>query len=254
VLRALALLHAALILIVVFTAGCATSIYGWHVRTNSTPPSSTFNQTMLTQEPVAIFGALAQPGLLGSEIGLSSILQDVLKQVAPDFRVISPKEAATRINKNGLADEYTRMRNDAQQSHILDSRSLQKLGTAIGARYVFQPVLTSFMQILMDRWSFPPIDFKVSRTRSSIMRVFLQLWDAHTGELLWTSRAETAVQSEAVGQNPVSFEDTARVTLGSMIADFMHGKTASSYTPLNTFINQLIEIPQPEKRRNTDNP
>ena len=70
-----------------------------------------------------------------------------------------------------------------------------------------------------------------------------------TGELLWTSLAEASLESEAVGQDPVYFEDTARLTMGSIIADFMKGNTNSSYRPLDKIVDQLIQIPQPEKQR-----
>ena len=203
---------------------------------------------MLTREPVAIFGALAPPRLLGSETGLDTILAQVLKTVAPGFKVITQQEAASLINRNDLANEYTRMRNEALQSHLLDGGSLKKLGTAIGTRYVFQPKLIEFMQIAKDRWELPPIALKVSRIRSSVMRLSLQLWDMQTGELLWTSLAEATLESEAVGQDPVYFEDTAPVAMGSILADFMNGKTASSYGPLDTIVDQLIQAPPPEKK------
>ena len=135
------------------------------------------------------------------------------------------------------------MRSEALQSHLLDRGSLKKLGTAIGVRYVFQPKLTAFMQLTKDRWELPPIALKVSRIRSSIMRLSLQLWDMQTGDLLWTSLAEATLESEAVGQDPVYFEDIARVTMGSVIADFINGKTASSYGPLDKIVNQLIRNP-----------
>lgn len=237
----LTLLRIALILIVVLTVGCSSSFLGWHVRTNSSSPSPTFDRAVLTQEPVAIFGALAPPRLLASETGLDTILAQVLKTVAPNFKVITHQKAASLINRNDLANEYTRMRNEALQSHLLDRESLKKMGTAIGTRYVFQPKLIEFMQIVKDRWELPPIALKVSRIRSSIMRLSLQLWDMHTGELLWASTAEATIESEAVGQDPVYFEDTARVAMGSLIADFMRGKTASSYGPLDKIIDQLIE-------------
>lgn len=247
----LALPRAALILIMVLTAGCSSSnpIYGWHVRTNSSPSSPTFNRAMLTQEPVAIFGALAPPRLLGSETGLETILAQVLTTVGPSFKLITQQEAAGLINRNDLANDYTRMRNEALQSHVLDRGSLKKLGTAIGTRFAFQPKLIDFMQITKDRWELPPVALKVSRIRSSYMRLSLQLWDMQTGELLWTSLAEASLESEAVGQDPVYFEDTARVTMGSIIADFMKGNTNSSYGPLDTIVDQLIQIPQPEKQR-----
>ena len=241
--QALALLSAALTLIVVLSAGCSSSLYGWNVRTNSSPPSPQFNRVLLTQEPVAIFGALAPPRLLASETGLDTILAQVLNTVAPNFKVMTQQEAASLINKNDLANEYTRMRNEALQSHLLDGGSLKKLRMAIGTRYVFQPKLIEFMQITKDRWEVPPIALKISRIRSSIMRLSLQLWDMQTGELLWISLAEATLESEAVGQDPIYFEDTARVTMGSILADFMTGKTASSYGPLDKIVDQLIQIP-----------
>ena len=250
----MALLRAFLILIAVLTVGCSSSFYGWHVRTNSSLPSPTFDRAVLTQHPVAIFGALAPPPLLGSETGLDSILAEVLKTVAPSFKIIPPRETASLVTRNDLAAEYTQMRSQALQSHLLDRGSLKKLGMAIGARYVFQPKLIAFMQIMKDRWELPPIALKVSRIRSSIMRLSLQLWDMQTGELIWTSLAEASLEGEAVGQDPVYFEDTARVTMGSIIADFMNGKTASSYGPLDKIVDQLIQVPQPQKRRNVDNP
>ncbi|SLM46788.1 conserved protein of unknown function [Nitrospira japonica] len=249
----LALLRIALILIVMLTAGCSSSGYGWHVRTNSSPPSPTFNRAVFTQGSVAIFGALAPPRLLGSETGLDTILAQVLKTVAPSLKVITQQEVASLINRNDLANEYARMRNEALQSHLLDGGTLKKLGTAIGTRYVFQPKLIEFMQIMKDRWEMPPIALKVSRIRSSIMRLSLQLWDMQTGELLWASTAEASLESEAVGQDPIYFEDDARVTMGSMLADFTSGQTTSSYGPLNGLIDQLIQFPQPEKHKNTDN-
>jgi hypothetical protein len=235
-------LGAGLFLILTLTAGCSSSIYGWHVRTDSSPPTPVFTQAVIRHEPVAIFGALAQPGLMGTEIGIEAILAQVLTKVAPQIAVIPPKDAFTQINRKGLADEYTRMRNDALQSTILSREPLRKLGAAVGARYIFQPRLTAFSQFMTNRWSFT--DIRLAQTRSSIMRLCLQLWDAETGELLWASLAESAMENEAVGQEPVYFQDAVRVTLGSLIADLLNGKTASSYGPFNSLINELIELPQ----------
>ena len=76
----------------------------------------------------------------------------------------------------------------------------------------------------------------------------LQLWNTETGELLWASMAEGTMQSEAFAKDPVYLEDTMRVTLGSIIADFLNQKTASTYTPLNKIVDQLIQIPMPEAK------
>lgn len=154
----------------------------------------------------------------------------------------------SQINQKGLAVEYTRMRVDAELSYVLDRESLRKIGLAVGARYVFQPRLAAFVQAMTDRWTFPGLGVLLMQTRTADLRVSLQLWDTNTGELLWVSMAEGTLQSEAASRDYVYLEDAARVALGSMIADLLNRKTASTYTPLNKLVDSLIQIPLPEPK------
>jgi hypothetical protein len=101
---------------------------------------------------------------------------------------------------------------------------------------------------MTDRWKVPAFDIRVAQTRSSDMRVVLQLWDTKTGELVWGSAAETSMQNEAFSQDPVYLEDIARATLGSIMADFLNKKTASKYTPVNRFLNDLIQEAMPKEK------
>jgi hypothetical protein len=109
---------------------------------------------------------------------------------------------------------------------------------------------------MTDRWSFPPFDIRMMQTRSSIMRISLQLWDAETGEVVWASMAETTMQNEAMSQDPVYLDDVGRAALGGMVADFMNKRTASKYTPLNKVLDNLITeaLPQekPEQQKITE--
>jgi hypothetical protein len=239
--------HISLVLIIALATGCSSSIYGWQVRTSSAQFSPSFDPGKLGQEPVAVFGALTMPGLRGNEVGLDFMLAQVLHRVAPQIQIVSPRGSMSKINEQGLASEYTQMRADAEQSHILNREILTKIGTAIGARYVFQPRLAAFTQIMYDRWTFPAVGVVISQTRQCNLRMSVQLWDTMTGELLWASMAEGTMQSEAVSKDPVYFEDAARVALGSIVADFLNRKTASTYTPLDKILDQLIQIPSPEE-------
>jgi hypothetical protein len=232
------------VLLLMVAAACSTSIYGWTVRTNSTPRSGSFHPTVLEQEPVAIFEAQAPGGLRGNELGLASYLADILAAVAPNIKVVSPRDTATRINTTGLTPVYLRMRTDLEHTNILEASSLQKLGAAIGARYAFQPRLGSFTQTMTNRWT--PIDLRIVQTRSSVLRLSLHLWDTQTGEPVWSSVAEAILSSESVSQDPVFLEDAARIALGSAIADFLLGKTASTYTTLSHFLDKLIQPPPEE--------
>jgi hypothetical protein len=229
---------------------CSASIYGWTVRTSATLPSGSFHPSMLEREPVAVFEAVAPGGLRGNELGLAFYLADILRTVTPEFKVVSPQETASRINTRGLASEYVRMRTDFEQSNILEASALKTLGAAVQARYVFQPRLASFTQTMTERWKV--VDVRLVQTRSSILRLSLQLWDTQTGEPVWSSVAEAVLASEAALQDPVYLEDAARVALGSVLADFLRGRTASTYTPLNTAIDSLIRRPPLEEKVKQD--
>lgn len=86
---------------------------------------------------------------------------------------------------------------------------------------------------MTNRWKVPGLKLRLS----------LQLWQVETGELLWASVAEAVLSNEAVSQDPVFLEEEAKVALGSMVADFLNGKTSSQSTPLSEMLNQLIEQP-----------
>ena len=116
--------------------------------------------------------------------------------------------------------------------------------------HVFQPRLAYFSQEMLDRWEIPAINVKFARTRSSTMRLSLQLWDSESGELLWSSTAESNFQSEAVNLDPVFIEDAARVTFGSMLSDLLNRKTSSKYNPLNQALNLLIRQAVPQQHTN----
>lgn len=238
---------AALALLVAALVACSPSLYGWTVRTSSTPTFGSFSPWTLEREPVAIFEAHAPGGLRGNELGLAGYLAEIIKAIAPDFKVVSPQETASRINQGGLAQEYARMRTDYEQTNILDAAALRKLGEAAKARYAFQPRLGAFTQTMTNRWT--PWDLRIIQTRSSMLRLSLQLWDTHTGEPVWSSTAEAILSGEVVFQDPVYLEDAARVALGSVVADFMRGRTSSTYTPLNKAIDSLIRPPKPEDEK-----
>jgi len=238
----------ALLLLSIFATGCATSLYGWVVRTNATPMPPLFHPAVIERHSVAVFGAITLPALRGNEVALSHYMTEILYKVRPNWTVVSPREVANRINRERLAGEYAKMRGDYELNNILDSGALRKVASAIGARYVFQPHLAAFSQTMTDRFQVPGFDLRIGQTRSSIMRLSLQLWDAETGEMVWASMAETTMQNEAVSQDPVYLEDISRATLGSLVADFVNQKTASTYTPVNKFLNNLIEEAMPHEK------
>ena len=239
-----------LVLLFMCATGCGGSLYGWQVRTNSTLIAPSFHQTPVDEKPVAILPALSTGSLRGTEVGLSPILVQILKALTPTWKVVGEQETLTGINKQGLGMEYYQMRWNAEQGHLLERDSLRKIGAALGARYIFQPRLAAFTQTMTNRAEFPGFKIRIAQTRSSLMRISLQLWEAESGELIWSSVAETAMESEAVSQDPVFLEDAVRLTFGSMMSDFLNRRTASKYTPLNEVLNTLVQAAIPAEEKN----
>ena len=60
------------------------------------------------------------------------------------------------------------------------------------------------------------------------------------------------MQNEALSEDPIYFEDIAQVALGSMLSDFMNRKTASRYTPVNAFLNNLVEAIEVHENSTTE--
>lgn len=228
-------------LLLVVTSGCAGMLYGWTVRTTSTELSPSSEAASLSQEKVAVLTPLSVASLRGNEAGMGQYLVDVIHKVAPNWSVVSERESISLINKSGLAGRYEQMRSAAELSHVLDRESLRILADVLEAPYVIQPRLAFFEQSMTDRWTLPGVNVLASQTRSATMRLSLQLWDARSGELIWSSTAETNLQSESVSQDPVFMEDVARVTFGSMLSDLLNRKTGSKYTPLNQMLDRLVQ-------------
>ena len=232
---------AGLLFLCLMLPGCPGAEYLWEVRTSSTTRPPSFNPAVFEQQPVAVLVALPAPSLHGNEVSLTLSLSRTLEQVEPNWKLVYPQDAATRINQQGLAAEYTRMRTDYERSDIMDREPLRKIGTALGARFIFQPRLAAFTQTLYDRWEFPGVNVKVLRTRSSILRVSLQLWDTETGQLIWASAAEAAFQEEALFDEPVYLHEAALVAWGGIISDLTHGRTAYRYTPTDSLLDALTQ-------------
>ena len=236
----------AVILLILASTGCGGRLYGWEVRTISTPLSPSYQLSTLGQDNMAVLTPMSMPSLRGTEVGLGQYLGEILRKVAPTWHVVDERESATLINTHGMADVYEKMRSEAELTNILDRDRLQKIGRAIGAKYVFQLRLAHFSQDMQDRWSFPGLNIRILQTRSSILRLSLQLWDVTNGELMWASIAEATLENETMDQDPVFLGDAARVTLASLMADLLNRRTASRYTPLNQFLDNLMREAVPE--------
>jgi hypothetical protein len=207
-------------------AGC-TPVYTWDINTTSTARPPSFDIDDLSRQPVATVGLVAPAGLMGYSASLSHALVAALADVSPPIRGIPAHEIANALNDQGLASEYADLLAGFSRNGIMERERLQRIGSALGLRYVLLPGLAEINYLVLDRFEITGV--KVIRTRVTLMRVWLQLWDTRTGHILWESAGEVATASEVVRHDRlVPVDEIARRVWRRMIQhDLLEGGTSS---------------------------
>jgi hypothetical protein len=207
-------------------AGC-TPVYTWDINTTSTARPPSFDIDDLSRQPVATVGLVAPAGLMGYSASLSHALVAALADVSPPIRGIPAHEIANALNDQGLASEYADLLAGFSRNGIMERERLQRIGSALGLRYVLLPGLAEINYLVLDRFEITGV--KVIRTRVTLMRVWLQLWDTRTGHILWESAGEVATASEVVRHDRlVPVDEIAQKVWRRMIQhDLLEGGTSS---------------------------
>ena len=117
-----------------------------------------------------------------------------MSEASPPIRGIPTLETMNMINGQGLSAEYGELISGFVRSGILERERLQRLGSTLGSRYVLLPGLADFNQILVDRFELAGL--KIVGNRVITLRLWLQLWDTQTGQIVWESTGEANVASE----------------------------------------------------------
>ncbi|MBI5887587.1 MAG: hypothetical protein HZB82_02585 [Deltaproteobacteria bacterium] len=147
---------------------------------------------------------------------LGDIVEDVLKAERPDLHIIPYWKNLSIINMNGLTADYAGMLKEYESTGILNRDALKKLKDAVGVMYFLQPRLVSFEQSQSNRFSF--LGLSLVKTHESRIKVYLELWNAATGEIIWIGVGDATVATENYRARPVPFETAARYAVEKIAA------------------------------------
>ncbi|MHB8347670.1 MAG: hypothetical protein ACYDHM_10905 [Acidiferrobacterales bacterium] len=143
---------------------------------------------------------------------------DVLIAERPQYRVVTLARTLSDINRAGLAAQYKKMYQDYQDTGIFDRCTLQKIGRAIGTRYLAQLKLAGFRQGSNER--FGTLGLRIFQTLYANIRLFLQIWDSKNGTIAWEGAEELNYAYDTDREKPVTFrkvvEDAARRLIAKM--------------------------------------
>jgi hypothetical protein len=209
-------------------AGCVP-VYLWETHTTSTPRPQAFDVAVLTREPVATLGPLTPAGLQGFNPFLSRGLVAAISEVSPPIRGIPVHETVNVVNGQGLAAEYADLISGFVRSGILERERLQRIGSALGSRYVLLPGLADFNQVVIDKFEIAGI--KMVRNRVITLRLWLQLWDTQTSEIVWESAGEATVASQLLlPQRMVPLDEIGQKLWLRMVQDnLLTGETQARF-------------------------
>ena len=201
----------------ILLAGCGPSyLAGSHAT--STPKPASLDPKDLTRTPVVVLAFMAPAAQQGLGPTLSHALSGALAEVSPPIREIATRETVNRLTDKGLATEYADMRAGFARNGMLDRQQLRRLGSGLGSRYVLLPGLAQFGEETLDK--FEAAGIKLVRNRVTTLRLWLQLWDAQTGHMVWESSGEGTTSAVLLSpKQTVALEEVARKLLVRMIQD-----------------------------------
>lgn len=136
----------------------------------------------------------------------------VLQRARPDLQIVPLPQTLSSVNRKGLTREYRQMFEDYRLAGIFDPETLQKVARVTGMRYLAQLKLGAFRQESKGR--FGMLGIRMLETKTSTIRLFLQIWDSNDGSIAWEGSQESTVSHESLAEEYVSLkiivEESAR--------------------------------------------
>ncbi len=162
-----------------------------------------------------------------------------MKESWPEVKATGHHETLTKINQMGLAEEYTGIARDWHQSGILDRERLNRIGSALGVKYVLLPGWVGGDSSFEDRFVISGL--RTVQTRTVWLRLLIQIWDVESGEIVYESFGGGIGGREVVEAREGIKVALARKVWWSMIEDLKNGKTVSYYRG----VENIEERPEP---------
>jgi hypothetical protein len=155
---------------------------------------------------------------------IMDILGDVITNDRRSLRVIHPNRGLELIDREGLTKEYALAKENYENTGEWDKGFLKRIGKAIGARYLVQPIMTRFEHASSNRSArVNVLGVRVLNTRESTIRLSIQIWDSINGNIVWEGFIEVSIMDDTIKSKPVRFYEVARVAFERLINEIPEG-------------------------------
>jgi hypothetical protein len=148
---------------------------------------------------------------------LALAFTEVLLKLRPDLNVIALPQTLSAVNRQGLTREYRQMFEDYRLTGIFDREILLKVATVTKVRYLAQLKLGAFRQESKNRFGL--FGLRVLETKTSTIRLFLQIWDSQDGSVAWEGAQESTVSHESLAEEYVSMKSIVQESARDLVAN-----------------------------------
>lgn len=199
--------------------GCASRT----IRTETQQSSPTTQVLAINLQPqdlrtagIAFITPSSVTGQEEDKQALALAFTGMLRNVRPDLRIVPLPETLSAVNRTGLTGEYRQMFEDYRLTGIFDRGTLQKVARVTGVRYLAQLKLGTFRQESKGR--FGMLGIRMLETKTSTIRLFLQIWDSDDGSVAWEGSQESTVSHESLAEEYVSLKSIVEESARDLVA------------------------------------
>lgn len=202
-----------------FLTGCASQKF--ETKTQQSVPTTQVLAINLRSEDLRTGGIafITPSSVTGQEEdkqALALAFNEVLLNLRPDLHIVPLPETLSAVNRMGLTREYRQMFEDYRLTGIFDRETLQKVAAVTKTRYLAQLKLGAFRQESKGR--FGMLGLRVLETKTSTIRLFLQIWDSTDGSVAWEGAQESTVSHESLAEEYVSMKSIVQESARDLVA------------------------------------
>ena len=181
-----------------FVFGCSTQF-----RSNIEHNVHLLEKQPLKQQGLTFITPTTITGMEQDKQYLALTFSHALKKARPELRISDLSKTLGMINQANLEDDYQTMYEDYNETGIFNKSTLKKIGSLTNSRYICQLKLSHFKSKAQGRWSV--LGLNVYDTESANLRLFVQIWDATTGVIVWEAAQELTYAYDTTSEDPVTF-------------------------------------------------
>lgn len=177
-------------------------------QTKATTQVTSFNLTKqnLQAGGLALITSSTVTGQEEDKQAVAMAFSEILASTRPQLKVVPLAETLSAINGADLTSAYKHMLEDYRITGIFEQKILEKIGQITQTRYIGQLKLGGFRQESKNRFGL--LGLRIVDTKTTDIRLFLQIWDSRNGSVAWEGSQELTSARDSLREETVTFKSS----------------------------------------------